>query len=582
MTVANAAPGQNHRFRQEFVQLDMLTRHFFGRLFRNDIVDFEDQMKARLIAVFSILTIIVGWISELLLFKYNIAPDANLSWQEKCYVFNLMMIIFGIVTLLEWDLLFLDRQDFLNLTPLPVRLRTVFFAKLASFIIFIGLFSVAMNGMSSVLFSLYLGSWRSSSPVFLARYLIAHLLSAAAACFCVFFACVFIHLLLLAVLPFSAYRKISLLVRLLLIAVFVFFLLVFIIEPTILDNSFNSLAKAKDSGASFFFNFPPLWFVGLYEVLLGTKYPDYEALAKTAAIALALSLGTFMLASMLSYYRYVSKTLEAKKNRPNLFRLREKMATVFRNLIFWSPEERAVADFFSKTIRSSPKHRMVLVNYMGVAGGLILLFIAVDRQGFRTLSPENMNLLAQPLILSIVLLIGIRAVINIPAAPEARWVFQVTETARRTRYISGLKKAIFFKWFLPLSVLVFLSHLLLWTDWRSALNHAIFGLTISGLGLETAFCRFGKIPFACKTVPGRSRLQTRGVLYVLGLIAFLAIFSFLDKELLRNPSEFFIFFAFAGVYWFFLRFRNAQFLKTHPLRFEEEPEPALLTLSGEI
>jgi len=36
--------------------------------------------------------------------------------------------------LLEWEMLFPDRRDFINLTPLPVRLRTVFAAKLASFL----------------------------------------------------------------------------------------------------------------------------------------------------------------------------------------------------------------------------------------------------------------------------------------------------------------------------------------------------------------------------------------------------------------------------------------------------------------
>jgi uncharacterized protein YhhL (DUF1145 family) len=111
-------------------------------------VDFEDQMKERLIAVLSVLAIIVGWSSEMLLFKYQFLPDAGRSWQEKSYLFTLMMILFGIVTLLEWDILFPDRRDFLNLMPLPIRLRTIFSAKLASFVLFVGLFSVAMNSLS--------------------------------------------------------------------------------------------------------------------------------------------------------------------------------------------------------------------------------------------------------------------------------------------------------------------------------------------------------------------------------------------------------------------------------------------------
>jgi energy-coupling factor transporter ATP-binding protein EcfA2 len=214
LTLAPAAASRLIRMREEFVQFGILARHFFGRLFRNDIVDFEDQMKARLVAVLSVLAVIMGWSSQMLIFfKYELSPDVNTSWQEKNYVFILMMIIFGIVTLLEWEMLFPDRRDFVNLTPLPVRLRTVFAAKLASFVAFIGLFSVAMNSLSSAVFALFLAQWRSNSVLFLVRHVFAHLVSAFAACFCVFFACVFVNFFLMAILPSSFYRRISSCVR---------------------------------------------------------------------------------------------------------------------------------------------------------------------------------------------------------------------------------------------------------------------------------------------------------------------------------------------------------------------------------
>lgn len=563
--------------REEFSQLSILTRHFFGRLFRNDIVDFEDQMKSRLIAVLSVLAIIMGWSSQMLLFKYTLTPDANLSWQEKDYIFILMMIIFGIVTLLEWEMLFPDRQDFLNLRPLPVRLRTFLCAKLASFILFVGLFSGAMSSMSSILFSINLGSWRSNSFFFLVRYVFAHLISAFAACFFVFFTCVFLHFLLVAVLPSGIYRRTSLLVRFVLITVCVFFLLAFMIEPSVLDNSFHSLARLKDFDAPFVFLFPPLWFVGLYEVLLGNHDPSFGVQARTAGLAFLFSIIAFVLASGLSYYRHVWKTLESKKGRPKMFRSWERVAGLVQNAVIWTPEERAVAGFFSKTVRSSPKHRMTLTNYLAFATGFILLLIAVSRRRFQILTPENAYLLVQPLILSMIMLIGIRTVVNIPAAPEARWVFQVNETVRRTRYVSGLKKTVLFKWFLPLSVLVFVSHLLLWRDWQSAFNHSVFGLTVLVLGVEAFFYRYRKIPFACTTVPGKLKLQTRAIPYFLGLISFLAISSFIEKELLRDPSKFIIFFAFSLLIWAALRIGSVRFLKTHPLIYDEEPEPALVT-----
>jgi hypothetical protein len=580
--MGTALSGRVDQIREEFSQLSILTRHFFGRLFRNDIVDFEDQMKSRLIAVLSVLAVIMGWSSQMLMFKYTFAPDANISWQEKNYIFVLMMIIFGIVTLLEWEMLFPDRQDFLNLRPLPVRLRTFLCAKLASFILFVGLFSVAMSSVASVLFAINLGPWRSNSPLFVLRYVFAHLISAFAACFCVFFACVFVQFFLMAVLPFGIYRRTSLLIRFVLITVFVFFLLAFLVEPSVLSHSFHSLARLKDFGAPFVFRFPPLWFVGLYEVLLGNHDPFFSTQARTAGLAFLFSVIAFMLASGLSYYRHVSKTLESKKGRPRIFGLWERAAGLVQSAVFWTPEERAMAGFFSKTVRSSPKHRMALTNYLAVATGFVLLLFAVNRRGSETLTPENANLLVQPLILTMVMLMGIRSVVNIPAAPEARWVFQVTETARRGRYVSGLKKAILFKWFVPLSVLVFFGYLLMWRDWQSAFNHAVFGLTVSVLGIEGFFFRYRKVPFACPNVPGRLKLQTRGIPYLLGFISLLAMLSAVEKGLLRDPSKFIIFFAFSLLIWAALRVGSVRFLRTHPLIYEEEAELALVTFPEDV
>jgi hypothetical protein len=567
--------------RGEFAQLSILTRHFFGRLFRNDIIDFEDEMKNRLAAVLAVLGVLVGWISALILFgRYVMGPDANFSWQEKAYVFIFMMIIFGIVTLLEWEMLFPDRQDFLNLRPLPIKLGTFFGAKLASFVIFVGLFSTAMSSLSSLAFALFLAPWRSSNPLFLLRHVGAHLVSAFAACFFVFFACVFVQFLLMAVLPVGLYNRVSLLFRFLLITIFVFALLAFVVKPGMLDNSLRSMARLKDGGAPFIYRFPPLWFAGLYEVLLGNRDPVFAVQARAAVLAVVFSLAAFLLASGLSYHRHVRMTLEARKSRPRFFRLRERAGELVQAAVFWTPEERAVAAFFSKTLRASPKHRLTLTNYMAVAAGFMLLIMAAYRRGFRVLTPENINLLVQPLLLGAVLLIALWTIANIPAAPGARWIFQVTETDRRNRPVAGLKKAILFKLFLPLAGLVFVASLLLWRDWRAAFNHALFGLVISGLGIEAFFYQYRKIPFACASLPGRL-LKTRGLSFILALIAAVSVLPVMERELLKNPSGFGVFLGFTAVLWIWLKIGSLRYLKTHPLIYDEEPDSVFVPFLDE-
>ncbi len=563
--------------REEAGQLAFLTRHFFGRLFRNEVVDFADQMKERLIAVLAVLAIIVFWSSELLLFKYHFVPDANVSWQEKTYVLTLVMILFGIVTLLEWDVLFPDRQDFLNLTPLPVRMRTLFLGKLLSSVLFIGLFSVAMNLGSAVLFSIYLAPWRAEGDLlFGARYAAAYLIVAFAACAFVFFSCVFLQFLIMAVLPRRLYRRLSLYLRGLLLAAFTFLLMAFFFQPAVLDDSFRSLPGLKESGGALFFRFPPLWFVGLYERLLGSPDPAFAPLARSAGLALIVALAGFVAASGMTYRRHVRKTLETERGRSRLAGLREAWESLFAGAALRAPEERAVYPFFSRTLRSSPKQRAHVAYYLAMAGAVIMLFLIVNRHGFRDLSPGNTSLLAQPLVIIVLVLAGLRSVVSIPASPKANWIFETTDTGRTGLYIRGLKKAIFVRWLVPLAGLVLASHLLIWPAAR-ALLHATFVLVVSGLLLEGFFRHFRKVPFACSFVPGKFKFHVWGIPLAIAFLLFLALVSRLERALLVSAPGFAVFLAAAAGLWLAVRLSDRKYYARTRLLFEDEPEPALVT-----
>jgi len=563
--------------RAEFGQFLILSGHFFGRLFRNETVDFEDQMKERLIVALTLLAVIFSWSSWLLLFKYHFVPDVNRSWQEKNYIFTLMMLVFAVVTLLEWDVLFPDRQDFLNLTPLPVRLRTVFAAKLASFVLFVGMFSVAMMSVSSILFSIYLTEWRANSLVLAVRYVLSHLLAGFAANFTVFFGVVFLQFFLMAALPLEIYRRVSLFVRFALIAVLVFLLLGFIAEPSILGRSFHTLEPLKESGDPFLLKFPPLWFVGLYEVLLGTRDPLFAAQARTACLALVLSLVAFAATSALSYHRHIRKTLEIRKARPALFRLRERWRRLLSLTVLRAPEERAVYNFFSDTLKSSAKHRMSLAYYLAVGAAVILLFIVAYREAFQTLTPSNGFLLAQPLLLVFTLVAGIRVLVNQPVASEANWVFRLTETPRRGKYLSGLKKAIVIKLILPLFGGVFALHFWLWGA-RTAFLHAAFGMVISVLAVEAAFYHFRKVPFACTYVPGKFKLHLTVIPSLLGLIVIMTALVGVEMKILAHPGKGGLFLAAAAAAVLAFREGNRRFYRKMPLVYEDQPEAAMIAL----
>src|ERR1017187_7699760 len=74
------------------------------------------------------------------------------SLGEKEFFICFSMTVMGLVTVIEWEMLFPDRRDYANLTPLPIRLRTMFGAKIAALLAFLTIFSVAINAFSPVMF----------------------------------------------------------------------------------------------------------------------------------------------------------------------------------------------------------------------------------------------------------------------------------------------------------------------------------------------------------------------------------------------------------------------------------------------
>ncbi len=558
-------------------QFVILTRHFFGRLFRNDTIDFEDQMKEKLIVSLSLLAVFFSWASWLMLFKYHFVPDVNRSWQEKSYIFTLMMLVFALITLLEWDVLFPDRRDFLNLMSLPVRLRTIFAAKLASFILFIGTFSVAMMGVSSILFSMYLTEWRANSLVLAVRYVISHLVAGFAAAFTVFFGVVFLQLLMMALLPERLYRMSAAAVRFVLAAGLLFLLLGFIVAPSGLGGSFKDLESLKENGDPFLYRYPPLWFVGLYEVLLGTRDPVFEAGARTAGLALVLAFAAFVGSGALSYRRHVLKTLEERKAKPALFGLHESWRKLLAAAVLRSPEERVVYGFFSDTIKSSQVHRTSFVNYLAAGAAGILVLVTAYRASFRTLTPANGFLLILPLLLAFTIIAGLRVLVDRPIALEANWVFRLAGSPRTSRYASGLKKAVVLKFLVPLFLGVLVVHAVLW-DFRAAAAHAAFGLIISALAVEGAFYRFRKIPFTCSWVPGKLKLQFTAIPILVGLLLTMMALAAIEKSVLADPVRAVVFIAFAAGAGLALGQGNRRFYRGASLRYEEEPEAAMVEL----
>ena len=409
------------------------------------------------------------------------------------------------------------------------------------------------------------------------RYVVSHLVAGFAAAFTVFFGVVFLQLLMMALLPERLYRKSAVAVRFVLAAGLLFLLLGFIVAPSGLGGSFKDLESLKENGDPFLYRYPPLWFVGLYEVLLGTRDPVFEAGARTAGLALVLAFAAFVGSGALSYRRHVLKTLEERKAKPALFGLHESWRKFLAASVLRSPEERVVYGFFSDTIKSSQVHRTSFVNYLAAGAAGILVLVTAYRASFRTLTPANGFLLILPLLLAFAIIAGLRVLVDRPVALEANWVFRLAGSPRTSRYASGLKKAVVLKFLVPLFLGVLAVHAVLW-DFRTAAAHAAFGLIISALAVEGAFYRFRKIPFTCSWVPGKLKLQFTAIPVLVGLLLTMMALAAIEKSVLADPVRALVFLAVAAGAGVAFRQGNSRFYRGAALRYEEAPEAAMIEL----
>jgi hypothetical protein len=563
-------------------QTFILTRHFCARFFQNDLVTFEDQAKEKVITGVAFLAVIGVQIANSYLIKYAFMKEEGPSWVDKCFFLWFFMLLAGLLAVIEWDVIFPDRRDYLNIVPLPVKVRTIFLAKSASFFLIIGLYSLSVNVGAALVFGFYLSPYRSSSPLFILKYAAAHLVSATAANIFVFFLCALVQGLLMTSLNPRLYKSVSSAIRFLLLVAFVFLLLFSVAGRLIQPHALSGLTWTGGGQNPISPRlFPPMWFTGLYECLLGSPDPVFGSLAVRAVLSIVIVILGFFTAAWLSYGRHLRKSLDVRRGRVVLKGLRDLVSRTFDGIFLRNQTQRAVFHFFGQTLRRSPQHKARLFSYLAGSSGLALILLMSTQFLRSRLMTDSKTLLSIPLLLSFFLLLGIRSLSNVPAEFGANWIFRLTERAPRRHYITGFKKRILVSALMPLFLFVFACSAFLW-GWRTAALHCAFGLGASLLLLEVFFFRYPKVAFTCSYVPGKAKLHLFWVPYVLSFIGFISLFSELESVLFQNTRHFMYYFAtvglLTGLSWVF---QNRLIDQGQPILFDDRPEPVMVGLETE-
>jgi hypothetical protein len=494
-------------------QFRLLTRHFFGGFLDNDLMSPVSDMHGPLSKAVAMIGVIGFLYPFKLLFTYgriflDYAVLDRLSWGDKGTFVTLSLVLMGLLTVLEWDALQLDRRDCRALGALPIRARTILSAKLAALGQFVLVLSVPLALAGALTFPPIMhAGWRSGWAVVL-RTVAGHGVATLAAAWWVFFSLLAAQSLIQVVFGQRLARRMSAAVQLLATLGFVVALLMlsFIVSHT---------AVLKQGAAATGGLAPQLWFLGIYQCIAGQGDADWALLAMRGWWALVASTAVGVGASLIAYRRVLGTTLETVQGGGGRSVIAPLVAAVGR-VIAWHPAERGFYAFTVQTILRSPWHRVVLAVFFG--GALALSMVTLDlatyaRDGVRRMPMLVSHALAMQFVILAIVIAGVRTAASAPAELRAVWVLRMLEGDDSHRWMAGFRKAVFVILIVPVVALMALAMAVQY-DGRTAWTLGLAALGVAGVTFEVAFLGFGRVPFACPIAGESGDPSIRGPLTV--------------------------------------------------------------------
>jgi hypothetical protein len=359
-------------------QFSLLVRLFLERFFNHETASPDGDGKTRLVLL-AISASLPGFVVALYFWPiyhpFRGWPPGSKAigpppyWVQMNHHFFFVLysfVVMGLITVFEWDLFFPDQLDVLVLTPLPLRSATVFRARVAAIAILIFGFLFDANLLAP--FALP----AATDPPNLTRFLAGHLAAVSLAGLFASATVIAIQGVLLALLGESFVRKLSLALQALVVTVLVVLLLLFPVISGITPALLQSGSRAV-------LWFPPFWFLGVDQDLLGGTgaLPIFHTLALRACLATLLVCAVAVVAYPLAYLRRVRRLVEGGSARTHRNPFVRPIQAVLHATVVRPPVRRAAFHFISQTLFRVPRYRIHLVLYGGF--GLSVLIASVLR-----------------------------------------------------------------------------------------------------------------------------------------------------------------------------------------------------------
>ncbi|MGA7752582.1 MAG: hypothetical protein WCB05_07120 [Candidatus Sulfotelmatobacter sp.] len=481
-----------------------LVELFIARVFRGGGDSDAEGIDLGVGLVLTLLAMPGGFVSLLLLNKYGTLIEwmrgtAHVdpllaAFPDEYFFIVLSMTVTGAAAIWRWDAIFPDRRDYINLVPLPISTRTIFFANLVAVLFLAALVAFDVNAASCVLFPAVVGATQDKF-LFFAKFAAVHGLGVVLSSVFAFFAVFSVLGLLMAVLPPRSFRRISAYIRGLVVVYLVTLLCTSFAIPAL-------LRRVKGPVPSWAFLLPSCWFLGLCQSLRGRANPVLSELARLVLPGMVIVVTLALCAYAISYRRHFMRIAEMADGGVTLHNHRTShLGLLVTRLLLRTPFQRGCYGFVWKTLRRSEPHRLVLSAIGGLAVVLSsqsLLNAVEETKTLRSaaLSPDA---LAVPFILSFLLIVGLRIIFEIPVELRANWIFQLMLDPDHQECESLARRAILILVLPGIVALSFPAYAYLEGS-AVACIHTLLALTWAVLLTNIVLIRFRKVPFTC-TLP---------------------------------------------------------------------------------
>ena len=487
-----------------------LRRHFFARFFDSEFIASPEQGKVVAGGALAILVSLSLIYTQAYYHKYlalgsleDPGPFRRAELADVLFIVTLVMVVMGLFTALQWPALFPDLRDYLALAALPVRMRDVFAAKFAALAGFAALAVAATASLPSVVLpAVIAGGW---DPVAVWQIPGIFLSSALAGLFA-FFSLVALQGLLLNLVPARLFQRVSLAAQGLLVIVLVCSL------PFVF--SIPELQAHMNERPPWAVWAPPLWFLGLDQIIVGNAEQLPRQLAKLSVSGAAGSAAAAVLTYLWSYRRHRIRVLESPPRGGQ--NVNPAFPAAVADRLLPDPRSLAVFGFTAKSLARSRHHRLVLTAFCAIA-------LAVIAEGFASI------------------------------------VFR------------GAWRA------LPVAVLTLPAEIRL-LGVRAGLLATLVCLLFSLILVEMLLFSFEKVPFTSSYLSGRHPLVETVLRYAVASALYVAALSSLVRWSLQNTAWAAGLIAVLLASWWKARQARLAWQQVERLEFEEAPEPAVQVL----